>query len=73
MRRLHALLADLARDVPPPRALVVRTYLARVDQAIGRIFGDAQDRSDALQADRQGLGMPHSEQEGPQGSSAPNA
>jgi len=61
MRRLRALLSELARDVPPPRALVVRTYLARVDQAIGRIHGDAGERSDALQADRQGLGMPHSE------------
>jgi len=65
MRRLRALLSELARDVPPPRALVVRTYLARVDQAIGRIFGDAQERSDALQSDRQGLGMPHFEPEPP--------
>jgi uncharacterized membrane protein len=61
MRRLRALLHDLARDVPPPRALVVRSYLTRVDHAIERIFGDAQDRRDALQDDRQGLGMPHSE------------
>jgi len=57
MRRLRALLQDLARQLPPERRPAVERYLERVDNGIRRAFEDLDDRKDALAEDRQGLGL----------------
>jgi uncharacterized membrane protein len=57
MRRLRALLQDLARHVPPERGPALERYLERVDKGIRRAFEDTEDRKDALAQDRQGLGL----------------
>jgi uncharacterized membrane protein len=58
MRRLRALLRDLSDHVLPERRAALASYLARVDTGIRRDFADADDQRDALEVDRQGLGMP---------------
>jgi len=57
MRRLRALLQDLKEHVPPERRLALQRYLERVDNGIRRTFEDLDDRKDALEEDRQGLGL----------------
>ena len=57
MRRLRALLQDLKEHVPPERRPALQRYLTRVDTGIRRTFEDADDRKDALEEDRQGLGL----------------
>jgi uncharacterized membrane protein len=57
MRRLRALLQDLKEHVPPGRRPALQRYLTRVDNGIRRTFEDADDRKDALEEDRQGLGL----------------
>jgi uncharacterized membrane protein len=57
MRRMRALISDLKENVPPERRPALERYLERVDKGIRRAFEDADDRSDALEADRQGLGL----------------
>jgi uncharacterized membrane protein len=57
MRRLRALLTDLGDHVAPERRAALRDYLARVDRGIRRDFADPDDQRDALQHDRQGLGL----------------
>jgi uncharacterized membrane protein len=57
MRRMRALLQDLRDHVPPERQAAVDRYLERVDKGIRRSFEDADDRKDALEVDRQGLGL----------------
>jgi uncharacterized membrane protein len=57
MRRLRALLQDLKEHVPPERGPALQRYLERVDNGIRRTFEDLDDRKDALEVDRQGLGM----------------
>jgi len=57
MRRLRALLQDLSEQVPPARRPALRVYLERVDNGIRRAFTDEEDRRDALEEDRQGLGL----------------
>jgi len=57
MRRLRALLQDLKGHVPPERGPALQRYLERVDNGIRRTFEDADDRKDALEEDRQGLGL----------------
>jgi uncharacterized membrane protein len=57
MRRMRALLSDLEKQVPPERRPALERYLERVDNGIRRTFEDADDRRDALEADRQGLGL----------------
>jgi uncharacterized membrane protein len=57
MRRLRALLQDLKEHVPPERRPALQRYLTRVDNGIRRTFEDADDRKDALEEDRQGLGL----------------
>jgi uncharacterized membrane protein len=57
MRRMRALLQDLAQQVPEERRPALERYLERVDKGIGRSFDDQDDRKDALDADRQGLGL----------------
>jgi hypothetical protein len=43
--------------VPKERRPALERYLARVDTGIRRTFEDEDDRNDALQPDRQGLGL----------------
>jgi hypothetical protein len=57
MRRLRALLQDLMGHVPPERRVALQRYLERVDNGIRRTFEDGDDRKDALEEDRQGLGL----------------
>ncbi|MGH7342266.1 MAG: DUF2254 family protein, partial [Candidatus Rokuibacteriota bacterium] len=57
MRRLRALLQDLMEHIPAERQGALRRYLERVDNGIRRSFEDGDDRRDALEVDRQGLGL----------------
>jgi uncharacterized membrane protein len=57
MRRLRALLKDLDDHVPPKRRVALQRYLERVDNGIRRAFEDDDDRRDAFEVDRQGLGL----------------
>jgi uncharacterized membrane protein len=57
MRRLRALLLDLIKSAPPERRAALERYLERVDNGIRRSFEDGADRRDALEQDRQGLGL----------------
>jgi uncharacterized membrane protein len=57
MRRMRALLQDLTKHVPPERRPALERYLERVDAGIRRTFEDPDDRNDALEPDRQGLGL----------------
>jgi uncharacterized membrane protein len=58
MRRIRALLQDLTDHVLPERRAALEYYLLRVDKGIRRDFADLDDQRDALEPDRQGLGMP---------------
>ena len=64
MRRMRALLQDLKDHVPPERRPALQRYLARVDNGIRRTFEDGDDRRDALEVDRQGLGLSRERREG---------
>lgn len=57
MRRTRALLQDLADQVLPERRAALEYYLVRVDKGIRRDFADDDDQRDALDQDRQGLGL----------------
>src|SRR5262249_22172706 len=57
MRRMRAVLKVLAEQVPPERRPAVDRYLGRLDKGIHRAFEDGEDRKDALEEDRQGLGL----------------
>jgi uncharacterized membrane protein len=57
MRRMRALLQDLTEHVPAERQAALQQYLERVDKGIRRSFEDVDDRKDALEEDRQGLGL----------------
>jgi len=57
MRRMRALLQDLSDHVLPERRAALQDYLARIDRGIRRDLADADDQRDALQRDRQGLGL----------------
>ncbi len=57
MRRMRALLQDLMEHVPPERRHALQHYLERVDKGIRRTFEDVDDLKDALEQDRQGLGL----------------
>ena len=64
MRRMRALLQDLMAHVPPERRVALQRYLARVDNGIRRTFEDVDDRKDAFEVDRQGLGLSRERREG---------
>jgi uncharacterized membrane protein len=57
MRRMRALLQGLMEHVPPERRPALQRYLQRVDTGIRRAFEDGDDLKDALEEDRQGLGL----------------
>ncbi len=65
MRRMRALLEDLKALVRPDRRDALEYYLARVDKGIRRDFEDADDQRDALEQDRQGLGLSRGRWDGP--------
>ncbi len=65
MRRMRALLEDLKEHVRPDRRAALEYYLARVDKGIRRDFEDADDQRDALEQDRQGLGLSRGRWEAP--------
>ena len=54
---MRALLQDLKEHVPPERRPALQRYLERVDNGIRRAFEDGDDRKDAFEVDRQGLGL----------------
>ena len=57
MRRLHALLDDLREAVPPERRGVVDFQWLQLVEAIPREFVDPDAQAQALQVDRQGIGL----------------
>ncbi len=57
MRRMRASLTNLVEQAPPERRRSLELYLERVDKGIHRAFEDGDDRRDALEQDRQGLGL----------------
>jgi len=57
MRRMRALLESLIEHVPEERRAALQAFLTRVDNSIHRTFEDLDDRRDAFEADRQGLGL----------------
>ena len=57
MRRMRALIRGVMEHVPAERRAALQKYLDRVDAGIPRAFEDADDRRDALEEDRQGLGL----------------
>jgi len=65
MRRMRALLQDLTQQVLPERRAALEYYLVRVDNGIRRDFADTDDQRDALEQDRQGLGMARERRDAP--------
>ena len=64
MRRMRALLQDLMEQVSPERREALQRYLERVDKGIRRAFEDGDDRKDALEGDRQGIGLSPEQRQG---------
>jgi uncharacterized membrane protein len=58
MRRMNALVNDLIPAVSEERRPSLRRWDARLKATIARSFVDGEERTEALQQDRQGLGMP---------------
>src|SRR5271157_524824 len=58
MRRMNALIADLIRHVPEERRPTIRHWQGRVRATIARSFAGEEERAEALEEDRQGLGVP---------------
>ena len=58
MRRMNALVADLSRAVPKERRPALEYWDARLRAIVARSFADVEERLDASQEDRQGLGVP---------------
>ena len=59
MRRMNALLGDLIPHVPEERRRVLRHWQGRVRSTITRTFVNEEEKAEALQEDRQGIGVPH--------------
>ena len=57
MRRMNALIADLTPRVPEERRPALRHWQERVVAAIARSFTGAEEKMEALEEDRQGLGI----------------
>jgi uncharacterized membrane protein len=58
MRRMNALVNDLIPAVPEERRIALRYWDARLKATIARSFADGEERMEASQEDRQGLGIP---------------
>jgi uncharacterized membrane protein len=58
MRRMNALVADLSQAVPRKRRPALEYWDTRLKAIIARSFTDGEDRLEASQEDRQGLGVP---------------
>lgn len=58
MRRLNALVADLAKALPEERRPTLAYWRARFAASIARSFPDGEERLEASMEDRQGLGIP---------------
>lgn len=59
MRRMNALVSDLAAAVPKQRRPTLDYWGGRLKATIARSFTDSEERLEASMADRQGLGVPH--------------
>jgi uncharacterized membrane protein len=57
MRRMNALIADLSLAVPKKRRPKVEYWNGRLKATIARAFVDSEARLEAMQEDRQGLGV----------------
>jgi uncharacterized membrane protein len=61
MRRLRAMLEELAEGVLPERRMAVEDELARLDATLDLRWGESVDADRARTADRQGIGGPSAE------------
>ena len=57
MRRMNALVGDLIPDVPVDRRPALQYWECRLKTTIARSFADSEERLEASQKDRQGLGV----------------
>jgi uncharacterized membrane protein len=57
IRRLRTALFDLARIAPPDKRELVQRYIAHLDTTIKTAITDPDDQREALERDRQGLGL----------------
>jgi len=60
MRRMNALVNDLIPSVPEERRPALRHWNDRLKAVIARSFVDGEERAEASEEDRQGLGIPRS-------------
>ena len=58
MRRMNALLSDLAQVVPETRRATLQSWERRLKATIARSFTNSEERVDASTQDRQGFGVP---------------
>jgi len=58
MRRMNALVTDLALVLPEKRSVALRHWQKRLQATIARSFPDAEGKIEASAEDRQGLGVP---------------
>jgi uncharacterized membrane protein len=58
MRRMNALLSDLAQAVPETRRATLDSWDRRLKATIARSFTNSEERLDASTQDRQGFGVP---------------
>jgi uncharacterized membrane protein len=64
MRRMNALVSDLTQALPEKRRPALTSWDARLKTTIARSFAGSEERLDASQEDRQGLGVPRQHSEG---------
>jgi uncharacterized membrane protein len=64
VRRLRTALYDLARTLPPIRQEAIHRYIAHPDTTVKAAIADPADQHEALQQDRQGLGLSRQQQPG---------
>jgi hypothetical protein len=58
MRRMNALISDLLPAVSEQRRPALKYWGIRLKATIERSFADSEERTEASQRDRQGLGAP---------------
>src|SRR5271155_393793 len=64
MRRMNALMSDLIPAVPEARRAAIEHWNKRLQATIARSFREGEERTEASQEDRQGLGVPRSHSSG---------